>query len=80
MATAGPMSSQPPVRVVKSGSKEVRVKVVVRVRPMLEHEAAQEQCVTISDDQSIEIEREAQSIQYKFVPCAHVPKANCMKV
>lgn len=57
--------SAAPQRVVKLASRDVRVKVVVRVRPLLEHEG-DETCVNILDDQSIEIDRDSQCLQYKY--------------
>ena len=59
------MAAAQPVRVVKSAARDVRVKVVVRVRPFLPHET-DERCVSIQDDQSIEIEREGQCVQYRY--------------
>ena len=43
----------PPMRVVKS-SKDVRVRVAVRVRPLLPHEQDAESCVLSVTDQTLE--------------------------
>lgn len=62
------------IRVVKSAAKDVSVKVIVRVRPMLDHEVEEQMpcCTSISDDNTLEIERDSQSFQYKYANKNHM--------
>jgi hypothetical protein len=53
------------VRIAKSTVRDVSVKVVVRVRPMLECEGGTSNCVSLSDSNTLELERDSQALQYK---------------